>query len=185
MKLIWHLAKQSWKPLVAAGLLGGLAGVTNVSLLALIHRALQRPGAAAGWLVALFAGCCLASLLTRIGSQVFLVRLSQNSISRLRFGLCQRILESPLRHLEEIGTHRMLGSLTGDVLVVAHALNGLPTLCVNVVMLLCGAVYLGILSGTVLAGAVVFTVLGIASYWVSSRRASKYIRAGASPRTCC
>jgi len=34
------------------------------------------------------------------------------------------------------------------------------------------------LSGTVLAGAVVFTVLGIASYWVSSRQASRYIRAG-------
>lgn len=178
MRLILLLLRASWKVVLLAGLLGGISGIANVSLLALIHRALQRPGASSALLMSLFAACCLFVLLTRIGSQMFLVRLAQYSVSQLRLGLCRRILESPLRHLEEIGTHRMLGSLTGDVLVVAQALNGVPTMCVNVVILVCGAVYLGTLSGVVLLGALIFALLGTGSYWYASRRASSYIRAG-------
>ena len=178
MKLLWQLAKESWKLLVAAGVLGALSGITNVALLAIIHRTLQRPGASTAQLLTPFFACCLVVLLTRISSQVFLVRLSQNSISRVRLGLCQRILESPLRHLEEIGSHRMLSSLTGDVQMLAYALNSVPSVCVSVVILFCGAIYLGTLSGTVLAGALLFTFLGIASYWYTSRWAKPYIEAG-------
>lgn len=178
MKLVWHLAKQSWKTLLTAGLLGGLSGVTNVALLALIHRALQQPDTSSTKLLLLFVACCLASLVTRIASQLFLTQMTQHSISRLRLDLCQRILGSPLRHLEEIGNHRMLSGLTGDVLVVAHAFNGIPMLCVNVVILISGAIYLGMLSRTVLIGALLFAVLGGWSYWFVSRFASPYLREG-------
>jgi hypothetical protein len=66
--------------------------------------------------------------------------------SQLRLGLCRRILESPLRHLEQIGDHRMLASLTNDVAMVSQAMNGIPTLGINLVILVCGAIYLGSLS---------------------------------------
>jgi putative ATP-binding cassette transporter len=178
MKLMWQLAKESWKLLVAAGVLGALSGITNVALLAIIHQALEQPGASTSRLLALFFACCLAVLLTRIGSQVFLVRLSQKSISRVRLGLCQRILESPLRHLEEIGSHRMLSSLTGDVQMLAYALHSVPSVGISVVILCCGAIYLGMLSSTVLVGALLFTALGIASYWYTSRWAKPYLQAG-------
>ncbi|RPH76689.1 MAG: cyclic peptide export ABC transporter, partial [Planctomycetaceae bacterium] len=178
MKLVWHLAKQSWKSLLAAGLLGGMSGVTNVALLAIVHRALQQPATSSSKLLVLFVICCLASLVTRIASQLFLTWMTQHSISRLRLDLCQRILGSPLSHLEEIGSHRMLGALTGDVLVVAQAFTGIPMLCVNAVILISGAIYLGILSQTLLIGALLFAVLGGWSYWFVSRFASPYLRQG-------
>jgi cyclic peptide transporter len=178
MKLVWHLARQSWKSLLTAGLLGGVSGVTNVALLAIVHRALQQPATSSSKLLVLFVICCLASLVTRIASQLFLTWMTQHSISRLRLDLCQRILGSPLRHLEEIGSHRMLGALTGDVLVVAQAFTGIPMLCVNAVILISGAIYLGILSHTLLIGALLFAVLGGWSYWFVSRFASPYLRQG-------
>ena len=46
---------------------------------------------------------------------------------------------------------------------------------VNLVILVCGAVYLGWLSLGLMAGCLVFAVLGMASYWYSSRLASKYV----------
>ena len=41
-------------------------------------------------------------------------------------------------------------------------------LVVNLVILICGAVYLGMLSPALLVGALLFTVLGLASYWFSA-----------------
>ncbi len=83
-------------------------------------------------LIGLFAGPLRGrSWLTQIVSQVLLSRLTQTSITQLQMGLCRRILESPLKHLEEIGDHRMLASLTGDVGVISQAMNGVPALGVN------------------------------------------------------
>ncbi len=137
-------------------------------------------------MVLLFAALCAVVLVTRIGSQVLLSRLSQGSISRLRVGLCRRILDAPLQHLEEIGTHRLLASLTGDVTIVARAMNGIPALGVNLVILACGTVYLGWLSPSLMLASVGFAVLGVSSFHFSARRAKKYRPCGpAKRRTAC
>ena len=91
------------------------------------------PTPSATILIGLFTALCEVILLTRLASQVLLCGLTVNSTSQLRLGLCRRIVESPLRHLEEIGDHRMLASLTNDVAVISQAMNGVPTLGINVV----------------------------------------------------
>ena len=55
----------------------------------------------------LFAALCVVVLLTRVGSQMLLSRLTLATVVQLRIGLCRRILESPLAHLEEVGVDRM------------------------------------------------------------------------------
>ena len=90
-------------------------------------------------------------LLTQVVSQLLVARLTQTSILQLQMGLCRRILDSPVKHLEEIGSPRMLASLTGDVEHVFQAMSGVPALGVNFVILVCGAVYLGSLSLGLLA----------------------------------
>jgi putative ATP-binding cassette transporter len=174
MKLLWQLARRSWKQLGLAALLGGLSGGTNVALLAIIHRSLRQADAGSLKLAGIFAAFCLVSLLTRVIAQTFLVRLMHQSISQIRMDLIQKILRSPLRQLEEIGVNRMLGALTGDVGVISHALNNVPMLCVNVVILLFGAGYLATLSIPVLIAAIIFTVLGGLSYWLIARQSYPY-----------
>ncbi len=179
MKLILFLLRASWRVVLLAALVGGVSGAASVGLVAMILHTLdtveKANAAASAELVGLFAALCVVILLTQIGSQVLLSRLTQTSIAQLQMGLCRRILESPLKHLEEIGTPRMLASLTGDVSVVSQAMNGVPVLGVNVVILVCGAVYLGWLSPSLLLGAIVFCVLGMASYWYSAGFAQRYV----------
>ena len=175
MKLIVFLLRASWRVVLAAGLVGGLSGVASVGLLALITQTLQNPKAAPALLAGLFIALCVVIMVTQIVCQILLSRLTQTSIARLRLGLARRILQSPLKHLEEIGTHRMLTSLTGDVSVVSQAMNGVPVLGVNLVILVCGAVYLGWLSMGLLVGALLFCLFGTVSYWYSSRFAQRYI----------
>jgi putative ATP-binding cassette transporter len=176
MRLILFLLRASWRAALLGGVVGTVSGVASIGLVALILHTLHDPSASSLLLAGLFAALCAVVLLTRVGSQMLLSRLTLATVSRLRIGLCRRILESPLAHLEEIGADRMLASLTGDVGLVAQAMNGVPVLVVNLVVLACGAGYLGWLSPSLLAGALVFLLLGAGSYWYSSRRAQRYVR---------
>jgi putative ATP-binding cassette transporter len=144
--------------------------------MALIMSTLRNPDASSGITMGLFAALCAVILVTRIGSQLLLCRMTQGNVAELRIGLCRRILDSPLKHLEEIGVDRMLSCLTGDVNVVSRLINGLPELVVNIAVLACGAVYLAMLSLPLVACCVMFAVLGIASYQYTARRASKYVK---------
>lgn len=176
MKLLFFLLKASWRTVLLAALVGGLSGGASIAMVAFILRALHQPGGSSATVAWLFAGLCLIVLLTRIGSNMLLMRLTQDSVARLRMGLCRRILESPLRHIEEIGVPSMLGALTGDVAIVSRAMNGVPVLAISIVILVGGAVYLGTLSIGLLLGLVVFSILGVASYWYSSRFAHRYVK---------
>ncbi|MFM8253143.1 MAG: cyclic peptide export ABC transporter [Planctomycetota bacterium] len=179
MSYLWRIIQADWPTLTFASLLGAASGVANVVLLALIHRALNANSAgssASSTLCLLFAAACLVALITRIASQLFLVRMSQQSLSRLRLNLSHRILGAPLRTLEEMGAHRLMNALTNDVQTLAAAFNSLPTLIVNLIILVCGSAYLGWLSLPLLFFAIVFATLGFLSYWTTARFAGRFLR---------
>ncbi|MCE5303538.1 MAG: cyclic peptide export ABC transporter [Planctomycetaceae bacterium] len=175
MRLILFLLRASWPIVLLAGAVGALSGIASMGLVVMILRTLRDTGQSL-WPLALFAALCLVVLSTQVVSHMLLSKLTLGTIARLRVGLCRRILESPLKHLEEIGSQKLLNVLTGDVNVVSQAMNGVPMLAVNFVILLCGASYLGWLSPSLLLGAVLFGALGMGSYWYSSRGAQKYVR---------
>jgi len=175
MRVLLFLLRASWQIVLLAGGVGAVSGVASVGLVALILRTLRAPEASTPAMILLFAALCVVILVTRIGSQVLLARLSQMSISRIRVGLCRRILDAPLQHLEEIGAHRLLATLTGDVNTIARAMNGVPSLGVNLVILACGTAYLGWLSPNLMLASVGFALLGVSSYRYSARRAKKYV----------
>jgi putative ATP-binding cassette transporter len=176
MNLLLFLLRASWRIALLAALVGGLSGAASVGLVALILRALRAPGPSGLLTAGLFAALCAVVLSTQVASHLLLSRLAKKTVSELRVGLCRQILRSPLQHLEEVGAPRLLGVLTGDVTVISRAMNGIPVIGVNLVVLSCGAVYLGMLSPRLLLGALGFGALGVATYWYSSRRAQEYVR---------
>lgn len=175
MKVILFLLRTSWRVALLSALVGGISGATSIAMVAMILRAVDDPNASSVQFIGLFAALCAIVLVTRIVSQLLVSRLTQTSILELQMGLCRRILDSPVKHLEEIGSPRMLASVTGDVNIVSQAMSGVPSLGVNFVILVCGAGYLGWLSPALLAAALVFCVLGVASYWYSAAWAEKYV----------
>ncbi len=175
MKLILRMLRSSWKTVLLAGVLGAASGGASVGLVALILRTLHAPNASSALAIAQFAALCLVTLGTRIGSQWILSRMTQANIAEMRIELCRRILKSPLKHLEEIGVDGLLAALTHDVNTITNAVNGMPALVINIVILICGAAYLGSLSVVLLAGCLLFSVLGFSSYWCAARGAGKYV----------
>lgn len=178
MKLLTFLLRASWPTVVLSVVLGGVSGLASIGLIALIYLVLRSPDVSTVLLAAAFASLCLVFLLTRVASQILLIRISQDTVSRLRLHLSQRILAVPLARLEELGPHRLLATLTGDIAIVAQAISGIPSLCVALVTLACGLGYVGWLSPVAMVGAVVFLILAVGSYHALARPARRYLHEG-------
>ncbi|WP_437727239.1 cyclic peptide export ABC transporter [Sorangium sp. So ce861] len=173
MKLIAFIAGYSRPILVLAVIAGVLCGACNTALLVLINQALQGERGAVMWG---FAAVCLLLPFARYHSEILLTRLSQGALFDLRVKICRKILGAPLRQLEEIGPPRMLTVLTEDVPVITAALQHIPIICINLVIVVGGLLYMGWLSPVMLASVVALIVLGVVGYQLPMSRATRHFR---------
>ena len=111
---------------------GLLSGSSTAALIALISNAVGRnPTASVASIAWEFVGLALVALITSIISQVVLIRLCQDAVWQLRMRLSRQILASELNHLEQLGTPRLLATLTEDVQSVTTAVAVVPFLCID------------------------------------------------------
>jgi putative pyoverdin transport system ATP-binding/permease protein len=165
MNLIQFLLKASWVSLVAAAITGSMSGIGSAVLIALINRSISQitpthpqPDRELLWS---FLGLVIVVLVTNLISQFLLVQLAQEAVYKLRLRISGWILASPLRHLEELGANRLLVTLTDDIQSISSAVFTVPTLCINVAIIIASLAYLGWLSIWVLLATVIFLVVSI------------------------
>jgi putative pyoverdin transport system ATP-binding/permease protein len=163
MKLASFLMGYSPRTVFFAALTGIISGASNAGLLALFNAALSGR-AKSSMLVASFIGMCLFLPATRFVSELLLTRVAQNALFDLRMRLCRQALSAPLRHLEEIGTSRLITALADDIPTITVALVSVPLLCINLAIIIAGLIYLGYLSMIVLLAVLGFMALGIVTY---------------------
>ena len=165
MNLIEFLLKASWRSVLAAAITGSISGMGSAASIALINRSISQitpahPQAQPELLWG-FVGLVIISLITTLISQFLLAQLAQDAIYKLRLRISGWILASPLRHLEELGTSRLLATLTEDIQAISSGVFSIPTLCVNAAIVMASLAYLGWLSIGVLLGTLVFMALSI------------------------
>lgn len=169
MKLFRFLLSRSRGTVVLAVILGLLSGACTAGLLAIVSASLRRDGRSATTLVWGFIGLCLLTPITKSISDLLLVRLGYNAVFDLRMKLSRQVLAAPLRHLEEIGPHRLLAALTEDISVIINSLLLVPLLCINTAIVVGCLIYLGWLSFTAFVLVVGFMLLGGFSYQLALR----------------
>jgi putative pyoverdin transport system ATP-binding/permease protein len=141
-----------------------LSGLCSTAMIALVNSALNQPMPSAMKIVWSFAGLCLLLPLTRIISQTLLAHLSEKAIYDLRMSLCERILATPQRQLEEIGGPTLLASLTGDVGAVTGAFTNLPFFFMQLAIVVGSLAYMAWLAWVpfvMFLGILVFAILSI------------------------
>ncbi|HVR96705.1 MAG TPA: ABC transporter transmembrane domain-containing protein, partial [Thermoanaerobaculia bacterium] len=157
---------------VITGFLSGLASAGFIALInATINQSMARSVAMWG-----FIGLCVALPLFRFLSNVLMLRLVQRVLRDLRIQLARRILEVPLRHLEEIGPAGLLGTLTEDVASIVNAIGIVPLLVLHTTVVLGCLIYLGWLSWQLLLIFLAFLVVGIFTYQLPLLRAQRHFR---------
>jgi putative pyoverdin transport system ATP-binding/permease protein len=176
MKLLQFLWRHSKSIALLAVFAGILSGLSSASLIALVHNALGYGSFPPRKLIMLYVLLCLLLLVTRVGSQVVLLRLSQETIFTLRLQMCANILSAPLRRLEEMGTARLFAALTTDATTISNALINVPLICICVTTISGCLLYIGWLSPFLLLTIVGFMALGILSYRLPTSRAFHLLR---------
>lgn len=169
MRYLTFLLKTAWIEIATATLLGLLSGGLSAKLIAMINRAIQQPNQQEG-LVPFAVLVCL-TLAIGITSQFILIRLSQDAIYQLRLNLSHDILQSPLPHLERLGSHRLLASLTDDVRTLTHTVSVIPNLCVDLATIAGCLIYLAWLSGYLLVLLVLVALVAIWAIQITMRKA--------------
>lgn len=175
MKLFKFLLSRSRGTVLLAVIFGLLSGAFTAGLLAIVNASLRANGRAST-LVWAFLALCLLTPITKSTSDLLLVRLGYNAIFDLRMKLSRQVLAAPLRHLEEIGPHRLLATLTEDISVIINSLLLLPLLCINTAIVIGCLIYIGWLSFTALVLVVSFMLLGGFSYQLALRRGIRFQR---------
>ncbi len=175
MNLIEFLLKASWKSVLAAAITGSISGIGSAGAIALINHSIGQISPtqpqAPPQLFWGFLGLVTVALTTTLISQFLLAQLAQDAIYKLRLRISGWILASPLRHLEELGSSRLLATLTEDIQAISSGVFSIPTLCVNAAIVIASLAYLGWLSMWVLLGTLVFMGLSISLVQVLIGRA--------------
>lgn len=175
IKLLLFLYQASRGMSLLVALAGFLSGVLSAGLVAIINTALHHEGITSKTLVLGFAALALGKIGTNALSQAFLLRFAQRTVLELCLDLCKKITAAPFRHLEIVGPSRILATLTDDVLVIAGAIQIIPSLAINLAVLVGCSVYLAWLSWTVFLGMLAMTLLGALIYKVLHARAYEAI----------
>ena len=177
MKLIFSLLKDSLGLSIVAVVAGIVAGIGNTLMLGFVNNGLaNRSSDMMGRLVLSFIIVCAVVAGSRFLSQDLMARFAQRNLRDLRMKLGRRVLSSPLRAQEEIGANRILAVFTEDVPAIANAVNAIPAICTNVVIVIGCLIYLGMISGRLLLGVVGFIIVGIITCQVPIAKAMRYMK---------
>jgi putative pyoverdin transport system ATP-binding/permease protein len=181
VKLILFLLKSSREiphsrtTLVVVMVCGIASGLINTAMLALINSSLHGAESTQGVILS-FIAFCIALPIVRFISEVLQVQLASGALFDQRLRLSRRILDAPLRKLEEVGAHRQLVALTEDIATISAALTTIPLLCMHGAIVLGCLIYLGWLSEWMLLGVFGFMILAVASYQFAMTRAQYYFK---------
>ncbi|MQY19594.1 ATP-binding cassette domain-containing protein [Nocardia macrotermitis] len=176
MQLIRFLISISWMRISAVIAAGLICGVANTYLVTLI-RGVVSPPPHPPVTVTSFVLAGAVILVSGVVSQLLLIRLAQDAIYRLRADLSTGIVSAPLEHLERLGTHRLMATLTEDVRSLSEAVTAIPSICVDVATIVGCFVFLAIVSGPIFAVTVAGTLLGIACVELVLKRVRVLYRA--------
>lgn len=175
MELLILLARRSLRTLLVASLTGLACGLAAAALIAIINDGLANFDAIDATHAFKFAALALVVVLTRIVADISLLDLGQTAVNDMRMHLSGKLLDTPYRHLQTLGKHRLLAILTDDAQTISQAVEQTPIVLVNAGIVLACLGYLGWLNLPMLAITVVLIAVGAITFQWPQNRALAYL----------
>jgi putative ATP-binding cassette transporter len=176
IKLISFLLRSSKATVILAVTAGLISGVCTSGLVALINVALNAGQPVSRTLIMGFGALCVVLPVSRLMSQYTLIKIGQKAVRDIRIQLGRQILSTPMRSLEEIGSHRLMAVLTDDVGAISTGLVGIPMLCLQGAVVVTALVYLNVLSWKLFLLILASMVFGVLTVQIGVRIALSYLR---------
>ena len=166
-----YLFKKDWKTMIMAAVTGTLAGSgCSAMIIALIHRQLRQDVAPEPYLPFVFGVFIVVYYVFSSYSEYLLLSLSQEELCRLRLSFSRRVLELPLKRIEEIGGPDLMASLTNDLERIVTTLRQLPTLFISGSMIIGAGLYVAWLSWSLFLITMLLMFAGVYLYRLPLRK---------------
>lgn len=172
------LARRFRWAMVLAAITSVISGACSVLLLTQINAALTSQGARIAHLGLKFAAAAVATLLAGMFSRILFQRLRQQANAELRQFISARVMDAPLRDLEQVGSPRVQAALSEHTTRVTDFFVAVPTLLSNGAMVAGCLIYLVVLSPRIFLLTLPFVALGGLGYHLANLKAIRHLRAG-------
>ena len=166
--------ERSGTMIILSSAIGMVAGLASTALIGVINSALANSHSK--WTPILFCGLCIFIPLMGMVSKTLMVLLMTRTIRDLQLHLCSQILNAPYRLLEDIGSAKLLATITEDIPAVTNAIANLPLLITQVAIMASCFIYLGWLSWRLLLAIAVYMFIGLITYQLPLRKSMEYFR---------
>lgn len=169
MNMMKYLYQHSRRLLIFSTIVGVLSGLCGTFLATMISRtASGEPKTVT--LALLFFLVCLLQVSSKSLSEIMMLKLAQNAIARLRVTISEKLLATPQRRLQELGKPGLLVIATRDVDTFIQALQAVPVLFGNGIVLLTCLAYVAWLSWSVFLTFVATLVVGMLAFSAAERK---------------
>ncbi|CDG17992.1 cyclic peptide export ABC transporter [Xenorhabdus doucetiae] len=146
-------------------------GISSVSLISLINKAVTTANDNYGLFAGYFAILAVLAIACRILSGVIFAKLSQNTMAKMRELISERIARAPFRQIEELGASRAQSIITDDTTNVSLLFFILPNIVMQGSIVLGCLGYLAWLSWPIFFLAVAIVVIGSLGYSLGGAKA--------------
>ncbi|WP_284164833.1 cyclic peptide export ABC transporter [Frigidibacter sp. SD6-1] len=153
-----------------------LSGISAAAMAVILTRALQAETRGAALAAAFFAAA-ISHFALRVFSENRLIALTQDVLLGLRLSLARRLLATPHRRLQEIGRQPLHTILTRDMDTFVGAVQLIPLLIGNLLLILGCFAYLAWVSWQVCAVVLLCLLAGASLFKAAERRPIRRIHA--------
>src|SRR5262249_33590013 len=132
---------QSSRSFALAILASIVSGITTMSLLVVLFRALGNERDAKG-LMSILLTLAVVTVVGRWTAREILGRIVRQGVLQLRITLSRQIISTPLVELEQIGTSRLVTAMTEDIRRIAAILPSIAFLATHLTLIAACLCYL-------------------------------------------
>lgn len=169
MNMMKYLYQHSRSLLVFATVVGLVSGLSGTFLAMMISRTASGEPKTV-MLAVVFFLACLLQVSSKSLSEIMMLKLAQNAIARLRVTISEKLLATPQRRLQELGKPSLLVIATRDVDTFIQALQAVPVLFGNIIVLLTCLAYVAWLSWSVFLTFVATLIVGVLAFTAAERK---------------
>ncbi|MBJ7311024.1 cyclic peptide export ABC transporter [Rugamonas sp. CCM 8940] len=145
MNLLKYLYQRSSYLLILACVCAIFGGLASAALVKVIAGGITGSVQGADFALSFF-GLCIVVLVARTSSQISILHLTQNAVMDMRISLSKKLMDSPYKKLQELGKPGLLVILTKDIDAFTSALQAVPRILTEGIVIVACFSYLAWLS---------------------------------------
>ena len=174
MNILRYAARYARGTVLWAVILGTIGGGVTAWIVTLVGETL-RTGVGTPRQMVTFAALAVIGCGLRFVSSDMLTRFSQRHMLEMSQDLTKRVVDSGLRNVEELGSARLLATLTEDIALITTTISAMPLVVANLAVVIACFLYVAYLSWMAFALGAACVVVAICSYVIVARRGTRVL----------